>query len=65
VHPNQIYAGKKQLREQAVRAFDADNRRDTPDIPEPEIEKLCAWIGQLTVEWDFQSGGLANERPGP
>jgi len=28
---------KKQLQEQAARAFDADIRRHTPDVREPEI----------------------------
>lgn len=52
LHPNQIYAWKKQLQGQAARAFEAGAGGNDADR-EREVERLHAKIGQLIVERDF------------
>jgi len=54
VHPNQITDWKRQLQEKAAGVFGLK----TEDSNEPDIQRMEAKIGQLTLENDFLEKAL-------
>lgn len=56
VHPNVITKWRRQLLEGAAEVFGEGGKEDGPDVA-----KLHAKIGELTMENDFLSGALGRE----
>jgi transposase-like protein len=59
VHPNQIYAWKKQLLDGAVSVFESSGGALEHTASTAQVDLLYRQIGQLKVENDFLSRKLA------